>query len=405
MTNSLTWRNINMTKKVVLAGACRTAIGKMGGALSNTPAAELGSIVIKEALNRAGVKPEQVDEVLMGCVIQAAQGQNVARQASIKAGLPIEVPAVTLNVVCGSGLNCVNQAAAMIMAGQADIVVAGGMENMSMAPYAMTKARFGYRMNNATIVDTMVNDALTDAFNHYHMMITAENICDRWNLTREELDEFSANSQQKAEIAMAEHKFDDEIVPVPVKVKKEIVEFKVDEGPRPGTTAESLSKLRCCSGKEGGMVTAGNASGINDGAAAIVVMSEEKAKELGVTPMATWVQGALAGVEPEIMGIGPVAATRKVMERTGLTVDDMDLIEANEAFAAQSVAVARELGFDMSKVNVNGGAVALGHPVGASGCRILVTLLHEMQKRDAKKGLATLCIGGGMGCATIVERD
>ena len=405
MTNSLTWRNINMTKKVVLAGACRTAIGKMGGALSNTPAADLGSIVIKEALNRAGVKPEQVDEVLMGCVIQAAQGQNVARQASIKAGLPIEVPAVTLNVVCGSGLNCVNQAAAMIMAGQADIVVAGGMENMSMAPYAMTKARFGYRMNNATIVDTMVNDALTDAFNHYHMMITAENICDRWHLTREELDEFSANSQQKAEKAMAEHKFDDEIVPVPVKVKKQIVEFKVDEGPRPGTTAESLAKLRCCSGKEGGMVTAGNASGINDGAAAIVVMSEEKAKELGVTPMATWVQGALAGVEPEIMGIGPVAATRKVMERTGLTVNDMDLIEANEAFAAQSVAVAKELGFDMSKVNVNGGAVALGHPVGASGCRILVTLLHEMQKRDAKKGLATLCIGGGMGCATIVERD
>lgn len=394
-----------MTKKVVLAGACRTAIGKMGGALSNTPAADLGSIVIKEALNRAGVKPEQVDEVLMGCVIQAAQGQNVARQASIKAGLPIEVPAVTLNVVCGSGLNCVNQAAAMIMAGQADIVVAGGMENMSMAPYAMTKARFGYRMNNATIVDTMVNDALTDAFNHYHMMITAENICDRWHLTREELDKFSANSQQKAEKAMAEHKFDDEIVPVPVKVKKEIVEFKVDEGPRPGTTAETLAKLRCCSGKEGGMVTAGNASGINDGAAAIVVMSEEKAKELGVTPMATWVQGALAGVEPEIMGIGPVAATRKVMERTGLTVDDMDLIEANEAFAAQSVAVAKELGFDMSKVNVNGGAVALGHPVGASGCRILVTLLHEMQKRDAKKGLATLCIGGGMGCATIVERD
>ena len=394
-----------MTKKVVLAGACRTAIGKMGGALSNTPAPELGAIVIKEALNRAGVKPEQVDEVLMGCVIQAAQGQNVARQASIKAGLPIEVPAVTLNVVCGSGLKCVNEAATMILAGQADIVVAGGMENMSMAPYAMTKARFGYRMNNATIVDTMVNDALTDAFNHYHMMITAENICDRWNLTREELDEFSANSQQKAEKAMAEHKFDDEIVPVPVKVKKEIVEFKVDEGPRPGTTAESLSKLRCCSGKEGGMVTAGNASGINDGAAAIVVMSEEKAKELGVTPMATWVQGALAGVEPEIMGIGPVAATRKVMERTGLTVDDMDLIEANEAFAAQSVAVARELGFDMSKVNVNGGAVALGHPVGASGCRILVTLLHEMQKRDAKKGLATLCIGGGMGCATIVERD
>lgn len=394
-----------MSKKIVLAGACRTAIGKMGGALSNTPAADLGAIVIKEALNRAGVKPEQVDEVLMGCVIQAAQGQNVARQASIKAGLPIEVPAVTLNVVCGSGLNCVNQAAAMIKAGMADIVVAGGMENMSMAPYALTKARFGYRMNDAKIIDTMTNDALTDAFNHYHMMITAENICDKYDLTREELDEFAANSQQKTEKAQNEGKFDDEIVPVPVKVKKEIVEFKKDEGPRAGSTVETLSKLRCCSGKEGGLVTAGNASGINDGAAAIVVMSEEKAKELGVTPMATWVDGALAGVEPEIMGIGPVAATRKVMERTGLTVDDMDLIEANEAFAAQSVAVAKDLNFDMSKVNVNGGAIALGHPVGASGCRILVTLLHEMQKRDAKKGLATLCIGGGMGCATIVERD
>lgn len=394
-----------MSKKIVLAGACRTAIGKMGGALSNTPAADLGAIVIKEALNRAGVKPEQVDEVLMGCVIQAAQGQNVARQASIKAGLPIEVPAVTLNVVCGSGLNCVNQAAAMIKAGMADIVVAGGMENMSMAPYALTKARFGYRMNDAKIIDTMTNDALTDAFNHYHMMITAENICDKYGLTREELDEFAANSQQKTEKAQNEGKFDDEIVPVPVKVKKEIVEFKKDEGPRAGSTVETLSKLRCCSGKEGGLVTAGNASGINDGAAAIVVMSEEKAKELGVTPMATWVDGALAGVEPEIMGIGPVAATRKVMERTGLTVDDMDLIEANEAFAAQSVAVAKDLNFDMRKVNVNGGAIALGHPVGASGCRILVTLLHEMQKRDAKKGLATLCIGGGMGCATIVERD
>ena len=394
-----------MSKKIVLAGACRTAIGEMGGALSNTPAADLGAIVIKEALNRAGVKPEQVDEVLMGCVIQAAQGQNVARQASIKAGLPIEVPAVTLNVVCGSGLNCVNQAAAMIKAGMADIVVAGGMENMSMAPYALTKARFGYRMNDAKIIDTMTNDALTDAFNHYHMMITAENICDKYGLTREELDEFAANSQQKTEKAQNEGKFDDEIVPVPVKVKKEIVEFKKDEGPRAGSTVETLSKLRCCSGKEGGLVTAGNASGINDGAAAIVVMSEEKAKELGVTPMATWVDGALAGVEPEIMGIGPVAATRKVMERTGLTVDDMDLIEANEAFAAQSVAVAKDLNFDMSKVNVNGGAIALGHPVGASGCRILVTLLHEMQKRDAKKGLATLCIGGGMGCATIVERD
>ncbi len=394
-----------MAQKVVIAGAVRTAIGKMGGALSNTPAAELGSIVIKEALNRAGVKPEQVDEVLMGCVIQAGLGQNVARQASIKAGLPIETPAVTLNVVCGSGLNCVNMAADLIKAGEADIVVAGGMENMSMAPYALPNARFGYRMNNGTVVDTMVNDALTDAFNHYHMMITAENICDRWNLTREELDEFSANSQQKCEKAMADGKFNDEIVPVPVKVKKEIVEFKTDEGPRAGTTVETLAKLKCCSGKEGGLVTAGNASGINDGAAAVVVMSEEKAKELGVKPMATWVGGALAGVEPEVMGIGPVAATKKVLKKTELSLDDIDLIEANEAFAAQSVAVAKDLGFDMSKVNVNGGAIALGHPVGASGCRILVTLLHEMAKRnDAKKGLATLCIGGGMGCATIVEK-
>ena len=394
-----------MAQKVVLAGAVRTAIGKMGGALSNTPAAELGSIVIKEALNRAGVKPEQVDEVLMGCVIQAGLGQNVARQASIKAGIPNEIPAVTINVVCGSGLNCVNMAADLIRAGEADIVVAGGMENMSMAPYALPNARFGYRMNNGTVVDTMVNDALTDAFNHYHMMITAENICDRWGLTRQELDEFSANSQQKCEKAQASGRFNDEIVPVPVKVKKEMVEFKVDEGPRAGTTVETLSKLKCCSGKEGGLVTAGNASGINDGAAAIVVMSEEKAKELGIKPMATWVGGALAGVEPEVMGIGPVAATKKVLKKTELSLDDIDLIEANEAFAAQSVAVAKDLGFDMNKVNVNGGAIALGHPVGASGCRILVTLLHEMQKReDAKKGLATLCIGGGMGCATIVEK-
>ena len=393
-----------MAKKVVLAGACRTAIGKMGGALSNTPAADLGAIVIKEALRRANVKPEMVDEVKMGCVIQAAQGQNVARQAAIKAGLPIEVPAITINVVCGSGLKCVNDAATMIMAGEADIVVAGGMENMSMAPYAMTKARFGYRMNNATIIDTMVNDALTDAFNHYHMMITAENVCDKYGITREELDEFSANSQQKCEKAIAEGKFDDEIVPVPVKVKKEIVDFVKDEGPRPGTTAESLAKLKCCSGKEGGLVTAGNASGINDGAAAVVVMSEEKAKELGVKPMATFVAGALAGVRPEVMGIGPVASTKKVMAKTGMKIEDFDIIEANEAFAAQSVAVGKELGIDVDKqLNPNGGAIALGHPVGASGCRILVTLLHEMQARGAKTGLATLCIGGGMGCSTIVK--
>ena len=391
-------------RKVVLAGACRTAIGSMGGSLSTTPAPELGAIVIREALKRAGVAPEQVDHVYMGCVIQAALGQNVARQASIKAGLPVETPAVTINVVCGSGLNCVNMAAQMIQCGDADIVVAGGMENMSMAPYALKNARYGYRMNNAPMIDTMVNDALWDAFNDYHMGITAENVAEQWGLTREMLDEFSAASQQKACAAIEAGKFKDEIVPVEVKKKKETIVFDTDEGPRPGTTAAGISKLRPAFKKDG-MVTAGNASSINDGAAAIVVMSEEKAKELGITPMATWVAGALGGVDPSIMGVGPVAATKKVMAKTGLTVADMDLIEANEAFAAQSLAVAHDLAFDMSKVNVNGGAIALGHPVGASGCRILVTLLHEMQKRDAKKGLATLCIGGGMGCATIVERD
>lgn len=397
-----------MAKKVVLAGACRTAIGKMGGGLSTTPAPVLGSIVIKEALNRAGVPADQVDHVYMGCVIQAGLGQNVARQASIKAGLPIETPAVTVNVVCGSGLNCVNMAAQMILAGDADIVVAGGMENMSMAPYAMMQGRYGYRMNNATLVDTMVNDALWDAFNGYHMMITAENVADQWNLTREELDAFAAKSQQKAEAAMTSGKFDDEIVPVQTGVNKKTKEpiiFSKDEGPRPGTTAETLANLKCCSGKEGGVVTAGNASGINDGAAAIVVMSEEKAKELGVTPMATWVAGALGGVDPKIMGVGPVASTKKVLAKTGMTIDEFDIIEANEAFAAQSVAVQKELGFKDEQLNPNGGAIALGHPVGASGCRILVTLLHEMQKTDAKKGLATLCIGGGMGCSTIVTRD
>ncbi|MDO4284796.1 MAG: acetyl-CoA C-acetyltransferase [Eubacteriales bacterium] len=392
-----------MAKKVVLAGACRTAIGKMGGALSNVPAKDLGAIVIKEALNRAGVKPEQVDEVLMGCVIQAGQGQNVARQASIAAGVPVEVPAVTINVVCGSGLNCVNMAADMILAGDADIVVAGGMENMSLAPYAAMKARFGYRMNNGTFVDTMVNDALWDAFNDYHMIQTADNVAEQWKLTREELDEFAVASQNKAEAAIAAGAFKDEIVPVEIKQKKQTVVFDTDEGPRAGSTVEALAKLRAINA--GGVTTAGNASGINDGAAAIVVMSEEKAKELGVTPMATWVAGGLAGVDPSIMGVGPVAATKKVLKKAGLTIDDIDLYEANEAFAAQSVAVGKDLGFDLSKLNVNGGAIALGHPVGASGCRILVTLLHAMQKKDAKKGLATLCIGGGMGCATIVERD
>ena len=391
-------------KKIVLAGACRTAIGTMGGALSTVPAAELGSVVIKEALNRAGIPAEQVDHVYMGCVIQAGLGQNVARQASLKAGLPVTTPAVTVNVVCGSGLNCVNMAAQMIEAGDADIVVSGGMESMSLAPYAMMKGRYGYRMGNATLVDTMVNDALWDAFNNYHMGITAENVAEQWHLTREMLDEFSANSQQKCEKAMAEGKFKDEIVPVEVKGKKGSVIVDTDEGPRPGTTVETLARLKPAFKKDG-IVTAGNASGINDGAAAIVVMSEEKAKELGVKPMATWVGGALGGVDPSIMGVGPVAAVNKLMKKLDMKVADMDLIEANEAFAAQSLAVGHDLEFDPAKLNVNGGAIALGHPVGASGCRILVTLLHEMQRRDAKTGLATLCIGGGMGCATVVKRD
>lgn len=393
-----------MAKKIVLAGACRTAIGTMGGALSTTPAPVLGSIVIKEALSRAGVPAEAVDHVYMGCVIQAGLGQNVARQASIKAGLPVTTPAVTVNVVCGSGLNCVNMAAQMIQAGDADVVVAGGMENMSMGPYAVPQGRYGYRMNNATLVDTMVNDALWDAFNNYHMGITAENVAEKYGLTREQLDEFAAWSQQKCEKAMAEGKFKDEIVPVEVKKKKETIIVDTDEGPRKGVTKESISKLRPAF-KPDGIVTAANASGINDGAAAIIVMSEEKAKELGVTPMATYVAGALGGVDPSIMGIGPVPATQKAMAKAGMKIDDFDLIEANEAFAAQSLAVQHDLKFSNDVLNVNGGAIALGHPVGASGCRILVTLLHEMIKRDAKKGLATLCIGGGMGCATIVERD
>jgi acetyl-CoA C-acetyltransferase len=393
-----------MAKKVVLAGACRTAIGKMGGQLSTVKAADLGAIVIKEALNRAGVAADKVDEVLMGCVIQAGQGQNVARQASIKAGLPVEVPAVTINVVCGSGLNCVNMAAEKIIAGTADIVVAGGMENMSLAPYAVMQGRYGYRMNNGVLVDTMIKDALWDAFNDYHMIKTADNVAEQWGLTREELDVFAANSQNKACAAIESGAFKDEIVPVEVKKKKETIIFDTDEGPRQGVTPESLSKLRPIN--KDGFVTAGNASGINDGAAALVVMSEEKAKELGVKPMATFVAGALAGVRPEVMGIGPVAATKKAMKKAGIeNVSEFDIIEANEAFAAQSVAVGKDLGIDVDKqLNPNGGAIALGHPVGASGARILVTLLHEMQKKDAKKGLATLCIGGGMGCATIVEK-
>lgn len=390
--------------KVVLAGSTRTALGSMGGGLSTVKAANLGSIVIKEALNRAGVDPKEVDMVYMGSVLQAAQGQNIARQASVNAGLPVEVPAMTINIVCGSGLEAVNMAARLVKSGDADIVVAGGAENMSMAPYALTKGRYGYRMGNATMIDTMVNDGLWDAFNDYHMGVTAENVAEKYGITREELDEFAAGSQQKAEAAQKAGKFDEEIVPVEVKKRKETVTVDQDEGIRPGSTAEGLAKLRPAFKKDG-IVTAANSSTINDGAAAIVVMSEEKAKELGVTPEAEWLGGALGGVEPEIMGTGPIAAVTNLNEKLGFTSDKYDLIEANEAFAAQAITVNRELGFDTDKVNVNGGAIALGHPIGASGTRILVTLLHEMARRDdANIGLATLCIGGGMGCALAVQK-
>ena len=390
-------------KEIVLAGAVRTPIGKMGGSLSSVSAADLGAIVIKEALNRSGVAPSQVDEVLMGCVLQAAQGQNVARQAAIAAGLPNEVPALTLNNVCGSGLKCVNLAAAMIQAGQAEIVVAGGMENMSRAVYALQDARYGYRMNDGKLVDTMIRDSLWDAFHDYHMGITAENLAQQYAISRQMQDAFSADSQQKCERARKENRFADEIVPVPVKVKKDTVLFERDEYPRDGVTQEGLAALKPAFLKDG-TVTAGNASGINDGAAAVVVMSAEAAKRLGVTPMATWVTGASAGVDPAIMGIGPVYASRKALSQAGLSLQEMDLIEANEAFASQSLAVGMELGWDAEKVNVNGGAIALGHPVGASGTRILVTLLHELGRRNARYGLATLCVGGGMGVAAIVKR-
>ncbi len=390
-------------RKVVIAGACRTAIGKFGGTLKDIPAADLGTIVIKEALRRSGVKPEQVDEVYMGDVIQAGNGQNPARQAAVNAGIPVEVPATTINVLCGSGLHCVNLAAKLIAMGDKDIIVAGGMENMDAAPYLLPKARFGYRMNSGVVEDAMIRDALTDAFGGYHMGITAENVAEQWGLTREQLDEFALSSQNKAEKAIESGRFKDEIVPVEIKTKKETIVFDTDEGNRPGTTLEALAKLKPAFKKDG-IVTAGNSSGINDGAAAMIVMSEEKAKELGVTPMATWIAGELAGVDPSIMGVGPIYATRKVMDKAGYKIEDFDLYEANEAFAAQSLAVAHDLGFDPEKLNVNGGGIALGHPVGCSGARILVTLLYEMQKRDAHKGLATLCVGGGMGCAAIVER-
>ncbi|MGM8298536.1 acetyl-CoA C-acetyltransferase [Clostridium perfringens] len=391
-------------REVVIASAVRTALGSFGGSLKDVPAVDLGALVIKEALNKAGVKPECVDEVLMGNVIQAGLGQNPARQAAVKAGLPVEIPSMTINKVCGSGLRCVALSAQMIKAGDADVIVAGGMENMSQGPYVLRTARFGQRMGDGKMVDAMVNDALTDAFNGYHMGITAENIAEQWGLTREMQDEFAANSQMKAEAAIKAGKFKDEIVPVVIPQRKgDPIVFDTDEFPRFGTTAEKLAKLRPAFKKDG-TVTAGNASGINDGAAALVVMSAEKAKELGVTPICKIVSYGSKGLDPSIMGYGPFYATKKALEGTGLTVADLDLIEANEAFAAQSLAVAKDLEFDMSKVNVNGGAIALGHPVGASGARILVTLLHEMMKRDAKRGLATLCIGGGMGTALIVER-
>lgn len=398
-----------MSKKVVIASACRTPIGKFGGTLANVGAAELGSIVIKEAVNRAGIKPEDVDHVYMGCVIQAGLGQNVARQASLNAGLPIETPAVTVNVVCGSGLNAVNMAAQMIMAGDADVVVAGGTENMDMAPFAMQQGRYGYRMGapmgKSELVDTMVHDALWDAFNDYHMGITAENLVDKYGISREEQDAFAAASQQKAVAAQQAGRFDAEITPVSVPQRKgEALLINQDEQPRPGTTAESLGKLRPAFKKDGS-VSAGNASSLNDGAAAVMLMSASKAAELGLPVLAKVAAYANAGVDPAIMGIGPVSATQRCLSKAGWQVQDLDLIEANEAFAAQALAVGKELQWDASKVNVNGGAIALGHPIGASGCRVLVTLLHEMLKRDAKKGLATLCIGGGQGVALALQRD
>ena len=416
-------------KDLYIVNCCRTAIGSFGGSLKNTPAADLGAIVVKEALNRAGLSPEQVDEVMFGCILTAGLGQNVARQVSIKAGIPYSVPAYTVGMVCGSGMKSVIEGARSILAGDSDVVVCGGTENMSAAPYSIPAARWGARMGNNKIVDTMVNDGLWDVYNNYHMGTTAENINDIWGITRKEQDEFAAASQQKAEAALASGRFDDEIVAVPVKVKKDIVEFKKDEYPKAGVTAESIAKLRGAfpvgpespapqvvhtfevtgaqetDDKGQQRVTAANASGINDGAAAIILASGEAVEKYGLKPMVKLIGWGQGGVDPKIMGVGPVPASRAAMAKAGVTIDDIDLIEANEAFAAQSIAVGRELGFDSAKLNVNGGAIALGHPVGASGARIIVTLVHEMMKReDAKKGLATLCIGGGMGTAVVVEK-
>lgn len=393
-----------MSREVVLVGACRTPVGSFGGTLKDTRVVDLGSIVMEEALQRAGIKGEQLDEVIFGCVLQAAQGQNVARQSMINAGIPQEVTALTINKVCGSGLRAVSLAAQIIKAGDADIIMAGGMENMSAAPYALEKARYGYRMNNGNLIDVMIKDGLWEAFNNYHMGITAENINEQYGISREEQDDFGFRSQQRAAQAIATGRFKDEIVPVVIKGKKGDIVFDTDEFPRQ-TAREKMAALKPAFKKDGS-VTAGNASGINDGAAAVIVMSREAADRLGVKPMARVISYASGGVDPRVMGLGPIPASRKALEKAQLTIDDIDLIEANEAFAAQSIAVARDLGWEnaMEKVNVNGGAIAIGHPVGASGARILVSLLYEMEKRQSQKGLATLCIGGGMGTAMIVEK-
>ena len=391
-------------KEVVILSAARTAIGTFGGSLAGVSPQELGKIVIEEALKRGNVKPEAVDEVIMGCVLQAGLGQNVTRQAVIQAGLPITTPAMTINKVCGSGLRSVSLAAQAIAAGDAEVMVAGGIENMTQAPYLVPKGRYGYRMGDGKLVDEMIKDGLWCAFNDYHMGITAENVAEKWGITREQQDAFAFASQTKAGKAIKENRFADEIVPVKIPVKGGFNEFAVDEFPRVGVTLEALSKLRPAFKKDG-TVTAGNASGINDGAAALVLTTREVAEKLGVKPLARFVAGASAAVDPAIMGVGPVGATRKALAKAGWKLDELGLIEANEAFAAQSLAVAKDLGFNMDIVNVNGGAIALGHPIGASGARILVTLLYEMQKRDVKKGLATLCIGGGQGTAVLVERN
>ena len=389
-------------KDIYLVSCCRTAVGSFGGTLKDVSAVELGKTVAKAAIERAGISPGDVDETVFGCVLATGLGQNVARQVSIGAGIPVESPAMTINMVCGSGMKTVIEAARAIIAGDADIVLTGGTENMSAAPYSVPVARYGARMGNSALVDTMINDGLTDVFNNYHMGITAENICDKWEISREELDAFALASQEKAAAAISAGKFADEIVPVPIRVKKDVVDFKVDEFPRE-TSMEALGKLRPAFMPDGGRVTAGNASGINDGAAAMIIASCEAVKRLGLKPMAKLVSWGQGGIDPSIMGVGPVSASKQALERAGLKISDMDLVEANEAFAAQSIAVARDLSFDMEKVNVNGGAIAIGHPVGASGARIIVTLMHEMKKRGSKYGLATLCVGGGMGVATIWE--